>query len=97
MREILLRPEAAADVEAIADYTIARWGQQQARIYVGALRRDIASLSTDAERFPLHEETRLGLRRMRSGQHLVFYLVGDHAVEVVRVLHERMDRDQTFR
>lgn len=88
MRETRLRPVAAADVEAIAD---------QARIYVGALRHDIASLSTDAERFPLHEETRLGLRRMRSGQHLVFYLVGDHAVEVVRVLHERMDRDQTFR
>ncbi|MBO9519009.1 MAG: type II toxin-antitoxin system RelE/ParE family toxin [Porphyrobacter sp.] len=94
MHEVWLRPEAAADVEAIADYTIARWGQRQARAYVDALRNDIASLSTYAKRFPLHEETRLGLRRMRSGQHLVFYLIGDHAIEVVRVLHERMHPDQ---
>jgi toxin ParE1/3/4 len=91
MIEVLLRPEAEADIDEIADYTIERWGREQTRAYVAALRADIASLSEFPERFPIHEQTGLGLRRMGSGHHLVFYLVGENAVEVVRVLHQRRD------
>lgn len=91
MIEILLRPQAEADIENIADYTIERWGREQAESYVAALRADIASLGEFAERYPIHEQTGLGLRRMGSGHHLVFYLIGKDAVEVVRILHERRD------
>lgn len=90
MIEVLVRPEAESDIEGIADETIERWGREQAQSYVAALRADIASLAEFPKRFPIHEQTALGLRRMRSGHHLVFYLVGE-AVEVVRVLHERRD------
>lgn len=91
MVDVQLRPEAEADIESIADYTINRWGPEQAKSYVAALRADIASLAEFSERYPIHEQTGLGLRRMGSGHHLVFYLVGEHAIEVVRVLHERRD------
>ena len=91
MIEVLVRPEAEADIESITDYTIERWGVKQAQRYVQALRADIASLEEFPERFPAHEPTRLGLRRMRSGHHLVFYLVGEQAVEIVRILHQRQD------
>jgi len=89
--EVLLRPQAESDIEIIADYTIARWGHEQAQTYVAALRTDIASLAEFPERFPMHTESGLDLWRMRSGHHLVFYLVSERAVEIVRVLHERMD------
>jgi toxin ParE1/3/4 len=91
MIEVLLRPEAEADIHEIADYTIEQWGREQARSYVAALRADIASLSRFPERFPIHEQTGLGLRRMASGHHLVFYFVGEGVVEVVRVRHQRRD------
>lgn len=91
MREVRYRPEADADIEDIADYTLARWSRKQARSYLAGLRGDIESLAEFALRVPVHEESRLGLRRMPSGHHLIFYLVGDDGVEVVRVLHERMD------
>ena len=91
MIEVLLRPEAEADIDAIADYTIERLGREQARSYVAALRADVASLSEFPERFPIHEQTGLGLRHMGSGHHLVFYLASENAVEVVRVLHQRSD------
>lgn len=91
MIDVLLRPQAEADIENIADYTIERWGREQARTYLAALRADIAILSEFAERYPVHEQTGLGLRRMRSGHHLVFYLVEENAIEIVRVLHERRD------
>lgn len=89
--EVLLRPAAEIDIEDIADYTIERWGREQARDYLTTLRADIVSLSKFSERYPLHEQTGLGLRRMRSGHHLIFYLVRKQVVEVVRVLHERRD------
>jgi len=91
MPDVVLRPEAEADVELIADYTIARWGLEQARTYTATLRADISSLASFPERFPVHSQPELGLRRMRSGHHLVFYLVSDGAIEIIRVLHERQD------
>ncbi|HEY6816788.1 MAG TPA: type II toxin-antitoxin system RelE/ParE family toxin [Croceibacterium sp.] len=91
MPDVVLRPEAEADIELIADYTIARWGLEQARTYTATLRADIASLASFPERFPVHAQSGLGLQRMRSGHHLVFYLVSEVATEIVRVLHERQD------
>jgi toxin ParE1/3/4 len=91
MIDVLLRPEAEADVDEAADYTIERWGREQARSYLATLRADIARLAELPRRFPVHEPTGLGLRRMRSGHHLVYYWVGNETVEVVRILHERRD------
>ncbi len=96
MIEILLRPEAETDIENIADYTIERWGRRQAESYISALRGDITSLVQFSKRFPIHEPTGLALRRMRSGHHLIFYLISDEAIEIVRVLHERSDPSLDF-
>ena len=94
--EITYRPEADKDIENIADYTIERWGPEQAHKYVATLRADIESLSNFAKRFPVHGASGLGLRKMISGHHLVFYLLSDEAVEIVRILHERMDVEEQF-
>jgi len=38
MRKVLLRPDAEADIEDVADYTIGEWGHEQGRIYLQELR-----------------------------------------------------------
>ena len=91
--EIRYRPAAEADFEDIADYTIERWGTKQARSYLSGLRADIESLAQFAMRFPEHESSGLDLRKMTSGHHLIFYLIDDGIVEIIRILHERMDVD----
>lgn len=91
MRDVILRPEADADIEDIADYTIDQWGKEQARKYVAELRQAIEALSLNAERHPLSDQAFPGLRRMRSRHHLVYYLTNEAHIDVVRVLHERMD------
>lgn len=91
MRDVLVRPAAAADIESIADYTIERWGTRQAATYVAALQADIESLAEFSERYPLHQDTHLGLRSMTSGHHAVFYLVEPSVVEIIRILHENAD------
>lgn len=91
--EIRYRPAAEADLEDIADYTIERWGTKQARSYLSGLRADIECLAQFAMRFPEHESSGLDLRKMTSGHHLIFYLINDDIVEIIRILHERMDVD----
>lgn len=91
MRSILIRPEAEIDIEVIADYTIAQWGIEQARHYVGDLRKAIERLAVDGLRRAEEAELFPGLRRARSGHHFIFYLIDEERVDVIRVLHERRD------
>ncbi len=91
MRKIVLRPQAQADIDDIATYTISQWGNRQARDYIGDLRDAIERLTTSGMRHPEQPAIYPGLRKMRSGHHLVFYLIDQETIDVVRVLHERQD------
>ena len=91
MAEVVLRPSAEADLENIARYTIERWGDTQAESYLSSLRRDIISLGVFPERHPVHKSRHGAFRKLVSGHHRVFYLFDSRTIEVVRVLHERMD------
>jgi len=93
VRRIRFRAAAAADMRRIAKETRARWGEEQAGIYSAGLRDDIKSLSKYPARFAEFECRHKGLRRMNSGRHSVFYLVGEDLVEIVRVLHTAMNLD----
>lgn len=91
MPEVILRPDAEADIEDATDYTIDRWGHEQALAYVGELRRAIESLATAALRHPLFETVHPGLRRKRSGMHHIYYLASEDTVEVLNILHVQRD------
>jgi toxin ParE1/3/4 len=87
---LIFRAGATADLRNVARLTRRAWGEDQARLYVSKLRREIKSLTDFPLRFP-EVEARPGLRRMNSGRHAVFYLVTDARVEIVRVLHVARD------
>ncbi|APW73376.1 MULTISPECIES: type II toxin-antitoxin system RelE/ParE family toxin [Sphingopyxis] len=91
MRNITVRPAAEADIDNAADYTIEQWGIEQARHYIGDIRRAIERLAMDGLRHPKEADVLPGLRRARSGHHFIFYLIDDEQVDVIRVLHERRD------
>lgn len=91
MREVIVRPDAAADIEDCADHTIGEWGPEQARKYVSELRRAIENLASTALRNPLYDEIHAGLRRKRSGMHHIYYLAFKDRVEVLNVIHVQRD------
>ncbi len=91
MRSVVIRPEAAVDIEDAADYTAEQWGRDQARRYIGDIRKAIERLPIDGLRYPEETAAYPGLRRMRSGHHFIFFLIDDDKVDVVRVMHERRD------
>lgn len=74
----------------IAAYTKAEWGREKARRYAALSRKRIKSLRQFPLRYP-EVELRPGLREMHAGQLVVFYAVGDEAIEIVQVLHVGAD------
>ena len=91
MPDFALRPKARADLDGIWDYTVQTWGRDQAKTYLRALNRAFKTLARKPELGRLYDEVYAGLRIYPSGKHLIFYFVTDKDIDIVRVLHERMD------
>jgi plasmid stabilization system protein ParE len=85
------RPEALAELDAIATYTRRTWGRQQAKRYVGSLVTDIKALRTSARRYPLLDPVYPGLRRKRSAIHHIYFLAFEDRIEIVRIMHVQRD------
>ena len=91
MADYRLSRRAAADLEAIAEFTIGRFGIEQARRYRDELKACFAKLADHPTMGRRAEQLAKGLRRFEHGSHIVFYVPTDDGVLVVRVLHYRMD------
>jgi toxin ParE1/3/4 len=91
MRKLVYRPRAQSDLAAIARYTKAEWGEEQARYYLTDIRQTIER----AAQFPGIGSEGFGLpagyRKLRTGAHRVIFRYSDTALVVVRILHQRED------
>lgn len=91
MRKILKRPLARKDLKGIWKHTFDEWGETQANLYLKELEEKLINLAE----FPslgstvTHRQT--GLRQCRYKKHLIIYLHSDTTLDIVRVLHQRMD------
>ena len=91
MGEVALRPRARADLDNIWEYTLRTWGQKQAERYLRALNDTFHALAEQPKLGRSYDEVHEGLRVYPSGKHLIFYFETKTGIDVVRVLHERMD------
>jgi toxin ParE1/3/4 len=92
VRALLFSPKAQGDIDAIWEYSADHWGVDQADRYVTALRDTCAALARDERTGRDASDIRPGYRKIQSGRHVIFYGFDERgALEVVRILHERMD------
>jgi toxin ParE1/3/4 len=91
MTRYVVSPRAQADIEDIWDYTAARWDISQAERYIRAIRATIETLADDPLLGRGCDEIREGYRKYPVGSHVVFYRMRDIGLDVVRILHQRMD------
>jgi toxin ParE1/3/4 len=90
----LLRPRAQRDLEEIWEYSAAKWGVDQAEAYIRQIQRTLHLLADEPRLGRSCDNIRPGYRKYPSGSHLVFYRILDHGIDVVRILHQRMDVEQ---
>lgn len=92
MSRYLLSPAAQADLEEIWDYTAERWDVDQAEEYLSGLRRAIERAASNPRVGRACDEILPGYRQLAAGSHTLYYrLTADGIIDVVRILHRRMD------
>lgn len=87
--------EALNDLENIWLYTVEKWSVEQAEHYVGLLMDEIEYLAKNPYYGRDYGAFRRGYFRLRVKSHLIFYKINldIKEIEIVRILHLRMDID----
>lgn len=92
MANVILRQKAIEDLNDIWEYTYERWSEDQADKYYAMIQFACKQIGENPEvgrKYIRISEDLLGLK---SGKHIIFYQqVSNDEIEVIRILHERMD------
>lgn len=96
MTDYRLTPAAVRDLAGIWEFTEERWDARQAENYIAEVRAAIERIAAAPDRGFACDEIRAGYRRYSIGSHLIFYIQRAQGVDVIRILHRRMDPTRHF-
>jgi toxin ParE1/3/4 len=94
MSLVVLSPKAKSDLDDIWNYTLTEWGINQAEKYVRELWASLQRLADNTSISVDISQVRKGYRKSRVGSHVVFFKLTENGINVVRILHRRMDFEQ---
>jgi len=83
--------KAVSDLEEIWLYTVEHWSVEQADRYYNLIFDEIAYICKNEDAGKSIEHIRKGYRAAKVKSHLIFYKISNDVIEIVRILHERMD------
>ena len=91
MSRYALSPRAEADLGEIWDYTVKTWGEKQAEDYIRLRVGAIETVADNPRRGRPCHEARKGYRKYLAGSHIIIFRKIKPGIDVVRILHARMD------
>ncbi|SDH91200.1 type II toxin-antitoxin system RelE/ParE family toxin [Winogradskyella thalassocola] len=84
--------QAIEDLDKIWIYTLNKWSKEQADRYYDLIIAEIEFIADNYLIGKSAEQTRKNYRVTKTKSHLIFYRkVENEIVEIIRVLHQRMD------
>ncbi|MEZ4364016.1 MAG: type II toxin-antitoxin system RelE/ParE family toxin [Kofleriaceae bacterium] len=90
MSRVYYTRDAELDIDNIAEYTIARWGEEQCAKYLDLLERTCEVIVPQNVRYARAVPQRPTLLRWRCERHVIYFRNVRGGIEIVRILHERM-------
>lgn len=92
MVKLILRQEAISDLTDIWEYTVENWSENQANKYYETIKIACRDISKNPKLGREYLEISRNLFGYKINKHIIFYhSVSPNEIEVVRILHERMD------
>jgi toxin ParE1/3/4 len=92
MAKVILRQKAIDDLNEIWDYTFEKWSAKQADKYYKTIKLICNGIGQNPEAGREYDGISTNLLGLKSEKHIIFYkVISDDRIEVVRILHERMD------
>ncbi len=84
--------QAIEDLNDIWIYTLRKWSKEQADRYYDLMINEIEFVAGNFMTGKSAEQTRKNYRVTKMKSHLIFYRkIDDEIVEIVRILHQKMD------
>ena len=87
----VISKKAVADLEGIWLYTVEKWFVNQADRFYNLIVDEINFICKNNNAGKSMEHIRKGYRASKVKSHLIFYRILNNTVEIIRILHERMD------
>ena len=87
----VISKKAVSDLEEIWLYTVEKWSIEQADRYYNLVFDEINYICRNINAGKSMEHVRKGYRASKVKSHLIFYRVINDTIEIIRILHERMD------
>jgi toxin ParE1/3/4 len=96
MADVHLTELAKQDLLLIGRYTQMTWGRAQRNIYLTKIDESFRLLAMQPQLGQSCDDLRSGYRKYPVGRHLIFYRQSATGLEIVRILHSRMDIETRF-
>lgn len=90
MSRVSYTRDAERDVDNIAEYTVAQWGEEPCAQYIDLLEQTCEVIIQENARYGRPVPQRPKLQRWRCERHVVYYRRVRGGIEIVRILPERM-------
>ena len=97
MPAFLLSAKALADLKSIGRFTKKYWGRDQRNIYLSKLDEGFHRLAEQPHLGSARDDIRKGYRVYHVGRHLIFYRQKSTGIEIIRILHDRMNVETRLR
>jgi len=91
-----LTKKAIDDLKKIGRYTQENWGKGQTNKYLSNLDACFHAIVREPEIGKACDFIRPGYRKYHVGRHLIFYRLHSDYIEIIRILHDRMDIESHF-
>lgn len=92
MAKEILRQKAIDDLNDIWYYTFKKWSEQQADKYYATIKIACLRIGENPEVGKQYYGISKNLLGLKSGKHIIFYKsLSESEIEVIRIIHERMD------
>jgi Plasmid stabilization system protein len=90
-KQVRITPRARDDLKNIGRYTERKWGKAQRNTYLKRLATRFNWLAENPQLGQHRTDIEDGYYCFPEGQHLVFYLIRRHAIDIIGVPHKEMD------
>lgn len=90
-RQLRFHSSAQRDFVNLAARSEREWGKARTRRYLDEIDRKIQAVLENPMLGHDAELPRPGLHRITAGRDVIFYTFDDREVQIVRIIHERMD------
>ncbi|MCK9468624.1 MAG: type II toxin-antitoxin system RelE/ParE family toxin [Porticoccaceae bacterium] len=95
-RKVRITPRARDDLKNIGRYTERTWGKTQRNHYLKSIEARFQWIAENPLLGKHRTDICEGYYSFPEGQHVVFYLIGSNAIDIIGIAHKEMDTISYF-